>query len=128
METKPLAYGIVGFLLGGLIVSIAATQLDTNTQTMMNNNDMSMSQMSMNLNGKTGDDFDEAFLSAMIMHHEGALVMSELSAENAKHDEIKKLSADILVSQKAEITQMKQWQKDWGYETSDDDRHMNSMY
>jgi hypothetical protein len=28
MDTKALAFGIVGFLLGGLVVSIAATQLE----------------------------------------------------------------------------------------------------
>jgi hypothetical protein len=28
MDSKALAYGIVGFLLGGLVVSIAATQLE----------------------------------------------------------------------------------------------------
>lgn len=28
METKPLLYGIIGFLLGGLLVSIAATTFD----------------------------------------------------------------------------------------------------
>lgn len=28
METKPLLYGIIGFILGGLLVSIAATTFD----------------------------------------------------------------------------------------------------
>jgi hypothetical protein len=28
MDTKALAFGIVGFLLGGLVVSVAATQLE----------------------------------------------------------------------------------------------------
>ena len=28
METKPLAFGITGFLIGGLIASVAATQLN----------------------------------------------------------------------------------------------------
>ena len=28
MDTKALAFGIVGFLLGGLVVSVAATQFD----------------------------------------------------------------------------------------------------
>lgn len=31
METKPLLYGIIGFLLGGLVVSFAATYLDDRT-------------------------------------------------------------------------------------------------
>jgi hypothetical protein len=28
MDTKALAFGIVGFLLGGLVVSVAATQFE----------------------------------------------------------------------------------------------------
>ena len=28
METKPLLYGLIGFFIGGLLVSIAATTLD----------------------------------------------------------------------------------------------------
>ncbi len=129
MQTQPLTYGVIGFLLGGLIVSIAATQFDTNNQSMMNDNEMSMSQMTMSMNGKTGDAFDEAFLSGMIIHHEGALQMAELSANNAKHDEIKKLSLNIITAQKSEISQMKQWQKDWGYKMSDDTgQHINSMH
>lgn len=28
METKPLLYGIIGFILGGLLVSIAATTFE----------------------------------------------------------------------------------------------------
>lgn len=28
METKPLLYGVIGFILGGLLVSIAATTFD----------------------------------------------------------------------------------------------------
>lgn len=129
METKALTYGIAGFLIGGLVVSIAATQFDTNNNAMMNDSDMSMSQMTMNMDGKTGDEYDKAFLSGMIMHHEGALAMAERSALNAKHDEIKKLSVDIIAAQKSEIAQMKQWQKDWGYDVNDNDgRHSGSMH
>lgn len=31
METKPLLYGIIGFILGGLLVSVAATTFDKPT-------------------------------------------------------------------------------------------------
>lgn len=29
METKPLLYGLIGFFLGGLLVSVAATTFDS---------------------------------------------------------------------------------------------------
>jgi uncharacterized protein (DUF305 family) len=44
--------------------------------------------------------------------------MAELSAKNAKHEEIKTLSNDIIVAQEKEIATMKQWQMDWGYSST----------
>lgn len=114
METKPLAFGIVGFLLGGLIVSIAATQLNKDDST-TNGSEMTMSQMSDDLKNKTGDDFDEAFISSMIVHHQGAIDMAELAQKNAKHSEIKNMADDIISAQSNEINMMRTWQTEWGY-------------
>ncbi len=120
MQTKPLLYGLIGFFLGGLIVAIAANtfskpnQDDTNTaNTSMSS--MSMDDMTADLKDKTGDDFDKAFIASMIAHHEGAVEMAKLSAKNAKHNEIKTLSKNIISAQEKEISEMKQWQMDWGY-------------
>jgi len=114
METKSLAYAVVGFLLGGLVVSVAATQFNKSEDS---NGSMTMSQMSEDLKGKTGDDFDQAFISGMIGHHQGAINMANLAKENAKHDEIKKLADDILRAQSKEIDMMQTWQTDWGYKS-----------
>jgi uncharacterized protein (DUF305 family) len=85
--------------------------------TMMRNDNMSMSDMmsSMNaeLKGKTGDAFDQAFLAEMIVHHEGAVEMANLALTNAKNQEIKSLSKAIISAQNSEISQMKGWQKSW---------------
>ena len=64
METKSLLFGLIGFFLGGLIVSVAATSFDkssTNTAP-----DMSMGQMTDSLKAKQGDEFDKAFIAGMI--------------------------------------------------------------
>lgn len=114
METKSLAFGIVGFLIGGLVVSVAATQLNKPHDT-TNNPEMNMSQMTDDLKGKTGDDFDKAFLSSMIEHHQGAVAMAELAKKNAKHDEIKTMAADIMITQSKEIDMMQNWQTAWDY-------------
>lgn len=78
---------------------------------------MSMSDMmaSMNaeLEGKTGDAFDQAFIIEMIMHHEGAVEMAQLALTNAKHQEIKDLANAIITAQDKEIADMKGWQKAW---------------
>ena len=134
METKPLLYGIIGFILGGLLVSVAATTFDKPAPVAADNDDMpmtsmSMMQMSSSLQGKQGDAYDNAFLAAMIEHHEGAVDMAKRSAANAKHQEIKQLSTDIISAQEREIAEMKRWQQDWGYTTGgtmmqDDDHGM----
>lgn len=118
METKPLLYGLIGFFAGGLLVATAATMMNTpNGQVSINNqaDEMSMSEMTATLRNKTGDNYDAAFISYMIDHHEAAVDMAKLSADKAKHKEVKDLSLAIISAQENEITQMKQWQKDWGY-------------
>lgn len=117
METKSLTYGIIGFLLGGLVVSLAAAQPRMSTDT-MDNSEMTMSMMTDDLKNKTGDDFDETFITSMIMHHEGAIDMAKLAEENAKHDEIKQLADEILSAQSKEIDMMQTWQADWGYKNT----------
>lgn len=72
------------------------------------------------LKDKQDDEFDKAFIAGMIEHHEGAIEMAKLSAGNAKHAEIKQLSQEIILAQKSEIDEMKQWEADWGYSSNDD--------
>ena len=72
-----------------------------------------MADMMVGLEGKTGDEFDKAFLSEMVMHHEGAVVMAEAALKSAKHPEIKTLSNAIITTQNKEISDMKTWYKAW---------------
>ncbi len=53
-----------------------------------------------------GSTFDRLFLEGMIAHHEGAIDMLSM-IKNSTNSEVKKLSADILTSQSAEIEAMK---------------------
>lgn len=111
MQTKPLVYGIVGFLLGGLIVSIAAVTIEKPKD----NTSMDMSNMSSMLVGKTGDDFDKAFINGMIEHHQDAIDMAKMADVQASHQEIKDLSRDIIDAQQKEINDMNAWKVKWGY-------------
>jgi uncharacterized protein (DUF305 family) len=72
-----------------------------------------MDNMLGQLQGKTGDEFDKAFLSEMIMHHQGAVVMAEAALRNARHQEIKDMAREIIDAQAREINHMKEWQKNW---------------
>ena len=131
MKKEVVIGSLAGVIVGGLLVGITATlAVNNNNQTMMrmmgmhtttdnrgmmHNDDMTMGEMSASLQGKRGDAFDEAFLSGMIAHHQGAIDMAKLVQANAKHDELKVMANDILTAQSKEITQMQTWQTQWGY-------------
>lgn len=109
METKPLLYGIIGFMIGGLLVAVAATTFNKPQP-----DGMTMDAMVASLKDKTGDDYDAAFIAEMIDHHQGAIDMAKLSETRASHQEIKDLSKAIITAQEQEIAEMKQWQQMWG--------------
>lgn len=81
-----------------------------NTHGSMNN---SMDSMMLGLQGKTGDEFDKAFITEMIAHHQGAVKMAEAALVNAKHQEIKDLASAIISAQNKEIKDMTTWQEQW---------------
>ncbi len=121
MQTKSLLYGLIGFFIGGLLVSIAATTFDKPAV----DTEMTMTQMVEDLKAKTGDEYDKAFVSAMIAHHQAAVDMANLSKGRAKHDEVKRLSDAVVVAQQKEIDDMKLWQRQWGYELKSNHNSMN---
>lgn len=109
METKSLLYGIIGFFLGGLLVSVAAATFDQP--------ETDMSQMTSQLKEKSDSAYDSAFIANMIDHHQAAINMAQLSEARAKHEEIKHLSRNVISAQQKEVDQMRQWQEQWGYPT-----------
>src|SRR5215213_8592929 len=67
-------------------------------------------------NGKYSD---EAFIDAMVPHHQGAIEMAEVALKNAEHEQIKELSHNIISSQQAEIEELKSIKKEeFGTSTS----------
>lgn len=123
-----LLYGIIGLLVGVLATTAyftsndragsQATEMDhhmTGTTLADDHTDMShmMDDMMAGLDGKTGDAFDKAFLSEMIVHHQGAVVMAEAVLKNSKRPELIKLANDIIKAQTTEINMMKGWESAW---------------
>ncbi len=127
MQKQSLLYGVIGLLAGALLAgTVASYAVNNSHQGMMKmmgmnmmtgHTGMSMDDMVSSLQGKTGDDFDKAFITSMIEHHEGAIDMARLAKDNAKHDEIKKMAGDIMSAQSKEIDLMQTWQGDWGYKS-----------
>ncbi len=72
-----------------------------------------MTGMMANLKGKTGNEFDKAFLTEMVMHHEGAVVMAQAVLTSTDRPELKKLANEIIVAQNKEVSQMRAWYKMW---------------
>jgi uncharacterized protein (DUF305 family) len=57
--------------------------------------------------------FDEAFIDAMIPHHQSAIHMAQAASEKSKIPEIKELAQNIVSAQKREIEQMRRWREQW---------------
>jgi uncharacterized protein (DUF305 family) len=81
--------------------------------------DMSMGQMKdMGMMMNPGDlakkdPFDKAFIDNMIPHHQSAIEMAEVALKETDNPKIKKLATNIVEAQEREISQMKQWRKQW---------------
>lgn len=53
------------------------------------------------------DQAEQAFLEAMVPHHESALEMAEVAEQRAEAPQIKQLAGDIMQAQESEIEQMR---------------------
>lgn len=142
MNKDQVTYGLIGLLLGIVLTWLFASfavngqhgnmmkmmgmrmqhenssmMKDTDNSPTLHNNggsmDSTMSSMIGGLQGKTGDEFDKAFIAEMIVHHQGAVKMAEAALVNAKHQEIKDLANAIITAQNKEIQEMQAWQKEW---------------
>lgn len=120
MINKALVGAIVGFILGGLVVSTAALFFEDDPKNSSSQTSTAEhNQIATNkLKALKGDDFDKAFMAEMLQHHQGAIDMAKLTESNAKHSEIKQLGQDIMSAQSREIDMMQTWQGDWGYKAT----------
>lgn len=107
-----------GLLLGAAVIGGVALINDGSLwQSTTANTDsaMTMDSMTTELAQLKGDEFDKRFIELMIEHHDGAIKMAALADERSAHDEIKQLSRSITAAQTVEVTQMRQWQQQWGF-------------
>lgn len=54
----------------------------------------------------TGSSFDDAWLAAMVAHHQGAIAMAQEVLDNGSDPEIRSLAEAIIAGQQAEIDEM----------------------
>lgn len=72
-----------------------------------------MDEMMLGFRGKEGEEYEEAFLRGMIVHHLGAVNMSEELLENTDRPELRAFAENIINAQSEEIDQMKEWLDSW---------------
>jgi len=72
-----------------------------------------MDEMMLGFRGKTGEEYEEAFLRGMIVHHIGAVRMAEELLEQTDRPELKMFAQDIIDVQSQEIETMKGWLGTW---------------
>lgn len=119
METKNnvVVIGLLTLILGLGIGYFAGTSTTANKMPYQGRTSggmhSAMGEMMIGLEGKTGDDLDEAFLDGMIVHHEGAVEMAEALLAGTKRPELIKLGNDIIAAQTQEIEMMREWRRNW---------------
>ena len=72
-----------------------------------------MDEMMLGFRGKTGEEYEEAFLRGMIVHHLGAVRMAEELLEHTERPELKAFAQDIIDVQSEEVGTMKEWLEAW---------------
>ena len=72
-----------------------------------------MEEMMLDFRGKTGEEYEEAFLKGMIVHHLGAVMMAEELLEQTDRPELVQMANDIIKVQSEEIEMMKGWLSEW---------------
>jgi uncharacterized protein (DUF305 family) len=111
---------LIALIIGGSAGFILAKQTQPKEESydmgMMDNMSMmdhSMMGMTNELEGKSGKEFDKAFLEEMIIHHEGAVDMANLVLEKSDNNELKDFANNIIEAQSKEIDQMNKWLDEW---------------
>lgn len=98
----------------GLTPAQAAARMPAGVGEMMRSMQADMGAMSGHMATMRADaSADQAFMEAMIAHHEAAVLMAGTAPGRAAHSRLVTLARSIVTSQNAEITQMRTWLRDW---------------
>lgn len=62
---------------------------------------------------KSADEFDKAFIEAMVPHHRMGVMMSQMAGSATNRPELRDLTDSIIEGQSAEIRRMRQWYDEW---------------
>ncbi len=95
-------------LLGGLLALLVGVAGLLGTATVA-----ASARGTVNSSGDRDVPYDLRFLDEMIMHHQGAVMSSEMMIADSERPEMRKLAESIARSQTGQIEQMRQWRGEW---------------
>lgn len=87
-------------------------ELPKSASSMMDGNQMSAMQAE-TAQLETVEEFDQAFIAAMIPHHQSAVEMAEKVITSGSNADVRQLAQNIITAQNDEIAQMEKWSMDW---------------
>jgi uncharacterized protein (DUF305 family) len=118
------------FLQLGFAGTLGMAALTVPTIAQMNMDNMNMGAMgdssSKALAKLSGKAYDVAWLSQMIEHHRGAVVMSKMCIKTCVDKDVKAAAQKIINAQDKEINQMNTWLQSW-YKAKADPKQMALM-
>ncbi|MBA2631968.1 MAG: DUF305 domain-containing protein [Chloroflexi bacterium] len=80
------------------------------------------------LEGLAGEEFEIAYVNAIVPHHESALEMAQAIVDRAPHQEVRAAAAQIIEDQQSEIGMLTSFLEDtYGVEVEPDERQMMSV-
>lgn len=116
---------VASTVFGGMLTSCSSTidantienqtndrQVENDNSTIDSSGGMNHSMTDMDL-GPADGEYDLRFIDAMILHHQGAVVMAKEVQQKSTRPEMKQLADEIIEAQAKEIAQMQQWRKAW---------------
>jgi uncharacterized protein (DUF305 family) len=59
------------------------------------------------------DAFDLRFIDMMVMHHGGAILMSQVALDRAESEDVRMLAQDVIDKQQPEIDELLNWRTQW---------------
>lgn len=107
-----LGFGICSAISASSEPAPAPIAHDMSTMTQTNIKEQT-EQLSSDLDDKTTNALDRAFVENMIVHHEGAIEMAKKVVDKTKRPEVKALAEEIITTQSAEVETMNGWLKKW---------------
>lgn len=113
MKQESILYGVIGLLAGALITFFAVGQPAQQPSPLPVSQTVGMDKMMEGMMGQSGENLEQKFLEAMIVHHQGAVKMAQEIKQGSKRRELVRLANDIISAQTKEIEMMQIWQQQW---------------